>query len=134
MSSSKTGKIWINKNRLYNVNILVVILYYGSTKCYYWGRLGKVYKTCIICYNCNDLYRKKENKTNAYLPILKMFILVLRLNKYKKQNTYLSLYHLYSRGYKTAKIKLQGKFHFNQLYITHILGRFCHNKTILTRL
>lgn len=128
MSSSKTGKIWIKNNRLYNVNILVVILYYSSTKCYHWRWLGKAYKTYIVCYNCNYLYRKKENKTKVYVPTLKMFILVLRLNKYNTQNTYLSLHHLYSKGYKIAKIKLQEKFHFHQLYMTHILGRFCYKK------
>lgn len=37
-----------------NVNILVVMLYYGFPWCYHWGRLGKEYTGSlhVISYNC----------------------------------------------------------------------------------
>lgn len=41
-------------NRLYNVNIMVLLLYYTFTKYYNWGKLGKVYteSLCIISHKC----------------------------------------------------------------------------------
>ena len=50
MSTSRTRELWIISLNFSNADILVVKLYYSSTKWYHWGKLGKVYKKKSLHY------------------------------------------------------------------------------------
>lgn len=54
--SIETEEIWLKISEYINANILVIILYYGFTKCYYWGKQGKMYKDRISLYHLFQLH------------------------------------------------------------------------------
>ena len=41
------------------VSLLVVMLY-SSYKCDHWGKLGEEYTTCILSYNCEQIYKSQN--------------------------------------------------------------------------
>lgn len=61
MSAGKTGEIQRKSMDCIDVNLLVVMLYYSYAKCYHGGALGAASTTCIISYNCTQIY-KSQNK------------------------------------------------------------------------
>lgn len=63
VSTSRTRELWIISLNFSNAVILVVKLYYSSTKWYHWGKLGKVYKKnlCTISYKSTWIYTHPGN-------------------------------------------------------------------------
>ena len=62
LNACKTGEIQRKSMDCINFNLLVVMLYYSYAKCYHGGELGAGSTTCIISYNCTQIYKSQNKK------------------------------------------------------------------------